>query len=131
MLHVSPAEFSYLVETDFRLCSCDFVIHLGHAYNRLPGSRPKEERTKHALLHMGPSILAAATTSMSSAIFMLFCHVTFFIQFAEMLLLTMAHAVIGSCLIYLVQTDTFGPDEPTRFVRSIVAKIIACARRDS
>jgi len=112
--------------------SCDFVIHFGHAYNHLPGSRTKEERTKHALLHMGPSILAAAVTSMSSAIFMLFCRVTFFTQFAEMLLLTMTHAIIGSFVVYLVHTDTYGPDEPTKFVQSIVTKItLACGARRS
>ena len=95
--------------------SCDFVIHFGHAYSHLPGIRSREERTKHALMHMGPSILAAAATSIGAAlIIMFFCHLRFFIQFAEMLVFTMAHAVIGSFVVYFVLTDLFGPSQASK-----------------
>ena len=52
--------------------SCDFVIHFSHAYSHLKGHRSREERTLHALLSMGPSVLAAAFTTFSAALVMLF-----------------------------------------------------------
>lgn len=58
--------------------SVDFVIHFSHAYIALPGNASKERRTKHALIEMGPSILAAAFTTLAGAMCMLFCVITFF-----------------------------------------------------
>lgn len=52
--------------------SVDFVIHFCHAYAHLPGEVPRGERTKFALIRMGPSILAAAFTTIAAAIIMLF-----------------------------------------------------------
>ena len=94
--------------------SCDFVIHFGHAYLLLPGDRSKEERSKNAIIHMGPSILAAAATTFSSASIMLFCKLMFMTKFAQMLSLTITFALIGSFVVYVVLTDSFGPREPTK-----------------
>ena len=63
--------------------SCDFVIHFGHAYIHFQGDVDKRERTKYAVLHMGPSILAAAATTVASALVMLFCKVVFFTKFGK------------------------------------------------
>jgi len=103
--------------------SCDFVIHFGHAYISSPGYRPREERTKHAVTHMGPSIMASAFTTFSTAVIMLFCQIVFFTKFAQMLLMTIIHAIIGSFVVYLVLNDTFGPAEPTKFIDNICASL--------
>jgi len=103
--------------------SCDFVIHFGHAYIAFDGYRQREERTEYAAIHMGPSILASAMTTFSAALVMLFCTLTFFTKFAEMLLLTMTHAIIGSFVLYLVLTDTFGPAEPTKLYDKVTARL--------
>lgn len=103
--------------------SCDFVIHFGHAYNSPKGKVSKNERTKFAVIHMGPSILAAAFTTFAAAIAMLFCTVVFFTKFALILLMTILHATIGSFIIYLVLSDTFGPSEPTKLFDNIVMKM--------
>jgi len=91
----------------------------------------KFERTKYAMIHMGPSILAAAITTFSAALVMLFCKVLFFTKFALILLMTVIHSTIGSFVVYLVLTDTFGPAEPTKFVDTIVSKIrnMLCGKR--
>merc|ERR1712151_696938 len=68
--------------------SVDFVIHFSHAYASLKGDINRHERTKYALLHMGPSILAAATTTIISATIMLFTILLFFQKFALILFLT-------------------------------------------
>jgi len=106
--------------------SCDFVIHFGHAYIHFPGHVDRHERTKYAVLHMGPSILAAAATTFAAAIVMLFCKVVFFTKFAMILFMTILHATIGSFVVYIVLNDIFGPAEPTRFIDNL----FACGRKD-
>lgn len=96
--------------------SVDFVIHFGHAYASLPGNAPKGERTKYALINMGPSILAAAFTTMAAAIIMLFCVITFFSKFALILFMTVIQASAGSFVVFLVFTDCIGPSQPTYLV---------------
>jgi len=93
--------------------SVDFVIHFSHAYVSLPGQVGKEIRTKHALIDMGPSILAAAFTTMAGALMMLFCIITFFTKFAFVLFFTIIQATIGSFVVFLTMTDCIGPSEPT------------------
>jgi len=82
---------------------------------------------------MGPSILAAAVTTFSAAIAMLFCQVTFFTKFALILLMTILHATVGSFVVYLVCTVTFGPSEPTRLIDSVAMRIKQklCNNKDS
>jgi 5-methyltetrahydrofolate--homocysteine methyltransferase len=94
--------------------SCDFVIHFGHAYIKFGGDICKEERTKYAVIHMGPSILAAAATTFSASLVMMFCKIVFFTKFALILLMTVVHATIGSFVVYIVFSDAFGPSEPTK-----------------
>jgi len=104
--------------------SCDFVIHFSHAYNHLEGDVSSEERTKYTVIHMGPSILAAAATTFSAALVMLFCKVTFFTKFASILFMTMLHSTIGAFVGFLVLADIFGPSNPTEFVDSQLKKFI-------
>jgi hypothetical protein len=52
--------------------SVDFVIHFCHAYAKKAGAMDRGERTQFALIRMGPSILAAAFTSIAIAVIMLF-----------------------------------------------------------
>jgi hypothetical protein len=102
--------------------SCDFVIHFTHAYSMLPGNVDRGERTKHALLEMGPSILAAAFTTIAGATVMLFTVISFFEKFAVVLFLTIIQATAGSFIVFLVLTDCFGPAEPTYTVDLLWAK---------
>jgi len=103
--------------------SCDFIIHFGHAYIHYKGAVSKHERTKYSVVHMGPSILAAALTTISAAFVMLFCSVVFFTKFAMILFMTIIHATIGSFVVYIVLNDLFGPSEPTKFIDGLVAKL--------
>lgn len=89
--------------------SCDFVIHLGHAYASPIGSVSSSERTKHALLVMGPSILASSFTTIAASVIMLFTIIQFFVQFAQILMFTMILATLASIIIFLTLTDCFGP----------------------
>jgi hypothetical protein len=93
--------------------SVDFVIHFSHAYVSMPGKVARDVRTKHALIDMGPSILAAAFTTIAGAGVMLFCVITFFTKFAFVLFFAIVQATIGSFIFFLTLTDCIGPEEPT------------------
>jgi len=99
--------------------SCDFVIHFCHAYAHLPGEVDRHYRTKFALVRMGPSILAAAFTTICSAAIMLFTVISFFQQFALILFYTIIQATIGSFVVFTAFTDCIGPSNPTYLVDSI------------
>lgn len=93
--------------------SVDFVIHFTHSYSHYKGKHSRHERTKHALIQMGPSILAAGFTTISAAIVMLFTVITFFQKFALILLLTILQATIGAFIVFLTMADCIGPSDPT------------------
>jgi len=111
--------------------SCDFVIHFSHAYAHLPGEVSRGERTKHALIMMGPSILAAAFTTVSSAVIMLFTVISFFQKFAIILLFTVLQSTLGSFVVFLTLADCIGPSEPTYLVDKIVATCASKFKKDS
>lgn len=103
--------------------SCDFVLHIGHAYTIASGNVNAVERSRYALIHMGPSILAAAFTTICSAIIMLFTIVTFFQKFATILFFTVVIATIGSNVVFLTLIICFGPSEPTKFIDTNIKRI--------
>jgi len=102
--------------------SCDFVIHFCHAYSHLPGEVDRHYRTKYALVRMGPSILAAAFTTICSAAIMLFTVISFFQQFALILFYTIIQATVGSFVVFTAFADCIGPSNPTYLVDSIFSK---------
>ena len=54
--------------------SCDFVIHIAHAYTMYGGDVSRHHRSQFSLTHMGPSILAAAFTTFMAAVVMVSRH---------------------------------------------------------
>ena len=102
--------------------SGDFVVHFSHAYTQLAGPCDRSIRCKHTLLTMGPSILAAAFTTFSTAVCMLFTVIVVFKKFAVVLSLTVLHATIGTFVVFLVMADCLGPSEPTRFVDQVLSR---------
>eukprot|EP00984_Skeletonema_dohrnii_P024153 scaffold13243_cov196-Skeletonema_dohrnii-CCMP3373.AAC.1 len=67
----------------------DFIMHFAHAYSMIPGKANKRLRTKHAILHMGPSVLGSAATTLSTAFIMQFCQISSAKRFATMMIMTM------------------------------------------
>jgi hypothetical protein len=103
----------------------DFVLHFAHAYSMIPGKVNKRVRLKHAILHMGPSVLGSAATTLSTAIIMLFCEGLSLEKFATMMIMTMIHSLIGSFVIFSVLCSCFGPAEPTKRLDTIMKKILS------
>jgi len=109
--------------------SCDFVLHFCHAYAHLPGEVSRHDRTKYALVRMGPSILAAAFTTICSAAIMLFTVVSFFQQFATILFFTIIQATVGSFIVFTSFADCIGPSNPTYLFDSWFGK--CCGRKQT
>ena len=103
--------------------SCDFVIHFTHAYSALRGDVDRHTRTKHALIVMGPSILAAAFTTLAAASIMLFTTITFFVKFAVVLFFTIVQATVASFVVFIVIADVCGPSRPTYLIDKIILMI--------
>merc|ERR1712003_134889 len=80
------------------------------------GDVPRGERTKYAMVTMGPSILASATTTFFSAVVMLFCTITFFRKFALVLFFTVVMATVASFVVFITLTNCFGPTNPAYLV---------------
>jgi hypothetical protein len=100
--------------------SCDFVLHFGHAYSHRPGSVSRHERTREALILMGPSILAAAVTTIAAALVMMFTKIIFFQRFAVILFYSLIMGLFGAVFVFLVLLDTIGPAEPTVLIDSLL-----------
>ena len=104
--------------------SCDFIIHFGYAYKHFEGNVDRRLRARFAVVDMGPSILAAASTTVAAACVMLFCSTPFFTKFATILLVTILYATIGSFIFYIVIVDLFGPAEPTKLFDACWNRIV-------
>ena len=102
--------------------SVDFVLHFSHAYTTPVGKVDSQERTKFALISMGPSILAAAFTTVAGATIMFFTTIDFFSLFATSLFFTIIQATLGSFVFFLTLTNCVGPSQPTYFADQIYAK---------
>jgi predicted RND superfamily exporter protein len=89
--------------------SVDFVIHFAHAYTHHKGEKSREERTKYAMITMGPSILATALTTFFSAVVMLFCTIPFFQKFALILFFTVIQVrviIVMPCVVCYVMSSS-------------------------
>jgi hypothetical protein len=75
---------------------------------------------------MGPSILAAAFTTICSAVVMLFTVITFFQKFAIVLFFTILMATIGSFVVFITLADCLGPARPTYTVDLVIQKVSSC-----
>jgi len=71
---------------------------------------------------MGPSILAAAGTTVSAAVVMLFTETSFFRKFATVLFMTITHSTIAGFIVFIALADSFGPAQPTKLVDRILLK---------
>lgn len=99
------------------------MIHFSHAYTEPPGNTDRHTRTKYALKHLGPSVLAAGLTTLAGAVMMLFTIVYFFRIFAIVLFFAIIQAIVGSFVVFLVFTDCMGPSNPTY----LYDKLLGCS----
>lgn len=68
----------------------------------------REERTRYAILHIGPSIIGSAFTTLSTAIIMMFTENEFSRKLATMLIVTILQAFIGSFVVFFTLCSVAG-----------------------
>lgn len=94
----------------------DFVLHASHSYSTAPDSLvTKEERTRYAVLHIGPPIIGSAFTTLSTATIMLFTENQFSRKFGTILIITILQSMIGSFVVFFSLCDCFGPSKNHKF----------------
>jgi len=81
-------------------------------------------------MEMGPSVMASAFTTLSTALMMLAAENLFIYKFAVMLIMVVVHSSIGSFIIFLVLCECFGPSESTVTYR-IKDKLCSLCKRDN
>ena len=80
---------------------------------------------------MGPSILAAAFTTIASATIMLFTVITFFQKFALILFFTVIQATVGSFVVFLAMSICLGPSDPTHLIDKLTNRFTSRDPGDS
>ena len=83
--------------------SIDYTLHIGHMYEEAKekGYNSREDRISYSLERMGTTVLAGAITTAGSALFMLFCQMTFFYKMALLISITILNSLVYS-LVFLV-----------------------------
>jgi len=95
---------------------------MGHSYNHHEGKVSRHERTKAAILDMGPSVIYSFATTFISSCILLVCTHTLIIKFATVFIATMLLSVFTAFVFFTNLTDLFGSDEPKKFVNEKICK---------
>ena len=85
----------------------DYVVHIGVEYLAHDGT--STTRTVSALKHMGISVAGGWVTSVMSAVFLLFCTITFFVKFGIFMCATLALSLVFSLAFFPVLLIELGP----------------------
>ena len=95
----------------------DYCLHLSHAYNTASspstGKRlsSRRDRARQALLEVGPSITAAALTTVACMLVLLACRIVVFVQFGIILAATLALGIAFTLTTFLAALVILGPND--------------------
>ena len=95
----------------------DYCLHLSHAYNTASdpstGKRltDRRDRARQALLEVGPSITAAALTTVACMLVLLACRIVVFVQFGIILAVTLALGIALTLSTFLAALLIAGPSD--------------------
>ena len=73
-----------------QLIPLDYTVHLGHIYKEAVMYVPdtKEQKTQHALVVMGTTVIGGGLTTLSAGLILYCCTLTFFTKMASLLVRT-------------------------------------------
>ena len=74
---------------------CDYFLHTSHSYSILPGDVRREERTRTAVIHVGPSIIGSAFTTILTGITKMLAENVLSKKIGVMLIVTTLQSIIG------------------------------------
>jgi multidrug efflux pump subunit AcrB len=88
--------------------SVDYVVHLAEGYIELEGGN-RLQRTKHALGHVGISVISGACSTLGAAVFMFGGKIIFFMQFGIFIFVTIGFSTLYSLLFFSTVLTLIGP----------------------
>lgn len=90
----------------------DYVVHLAEGYVTCPFPL-RQERVRHALGHVGISVLSGACTTLGAAVFMFAAKIRFFFQFGIFIFCTIGLSLVFSLFFFVTLLGICGPQETT------------------
>jgi hypothetical protein len=99
--------------------SVDYSLHLGHAYMHSIAHHRKE-RTQHAVVSMGSSLIAASLSTIGSMLVLLLCTIQLFVTIGTIISLTMTVALLLSLGTFAAWLSVMGPEGDFGNVSSVV-----------
>ena len=99
--------------------SIDYTLHIGHMYEEAKekGLNTREERVAYSLERMGTTVLAGAVTTAGSALFMLFCQMTFFYKMALLISITILNSLVYSLIFLISLCVLIGPENEFGYIK--------------
>merc|ERR1711871_220971 len=88
--------------------SVDYALHMSHGYHGAHGET-RYKKIRHALTHLGVSIIGGAGTTAGAAIFLFFCHMYLFIQLGTMMFMNTLLALFFSLIFLSSMLMVAGP----------------------
>lgn len=86
----------------------DYVLHVGHAYVTSEGTT-RFEKTKHAMIRIGPSVVAASITTVASMVVLFFCELYLFNQIGIIVAATLTTGVVFCFFGFIPMVMIAGP----------------------
>ena len=122
--------------------SVDYCLHLSHAYTEAAkdgaggkaeggekGRQGRVAQTRRALLRIGPSITAAALTTIACMSVLLLCRIVVFVEFGIVVAVTLALGLAFTMTAFLAALQVAGPTGTQGDIRHTGKRIYTAVRR--
>ena len=90
--------------------SVDYVVHLAQGYIEFEGAN-RLHRVKHALGHVGISVVSGACSTLGASTFMFAGKIVFFMQFGIFIFVTIGFSTLYSLVFLSILLTLVGPEE--------------------
>merc|ERR1719401_1998883 len=117
--------------------SVDYTVHICHSFNecRFVAGRKasRAERTTHALMEMGVSVVSGAATTFLASLFLLPTSFTFFFYFGIFMLVTVVVSLSVALTLLPALLYTWGPEDgrgDLDVIRRVGASLYMCCWRE-
>lgn len=102
--------------------SVDYVVHLAEGYMELEGGN-RLQRTKHALGHVGISVVSGACSTLGASVVMFAGKIIFFIQFGTFIFVTIGFSTLYSLVFFSTVLALVGPEGNHGSILPLVRKV--------
>ncbi len=102
--------------------SVDYVVHLAEGYIELEGGN-RLQRTRHALGHVGISVISGACSTLGASVFMFAGKIIFFMQFGIFIFVTIGFSTLYSLLFFSTVLTLIGPQGNYGSILPMIRKV--------